>query len=217
MTDLRLIFIGPPGSGKGTQAKRLASRGFVHISTGDLLRRQVAAGSAEGQEVLQIMRRGGLAPDRVIFELIEDAMVRHRGSPMIFDGFPRTSDQAAWLASFRIDMACIFEISDAQVLRRLGNRVVGMDGAIYDLELLPPPPGVQYIRRVDDTPAIHRGRLQNYREQEAQLRDFYARNKLLQTVDASLPLGRVAEQMETLLSRLRYDGKQSVPQCISSS
>lgn len=199
MKHLNVIFLGPPGSGKGTQAQKLSSQGFIHISTGDLLRREATAASHKGQAILQIMRQGGLVPDHLIFELIDDVMIRHCGAPLVFDGFPRTLNQAAWLSSFRVDVACIFKISDAEALGRLGRRVMGLDGAIYDTERLPPPPGVQYLRRADDAYAIHIERLQQYREREAELCSFYARKGLLRTVDASQSCDRVAKQIETLL------------------
>src|SRR6185312_2007031 len=185
---LRVTFIGPPGSGKGTQAALLRAAGFVHASTGDILRAEIAAGTPRGQAIAATVAAGGLVDDALLAALVEDCLARHAAEAVVLDGYPRTLAQAEHLAHLGLNGAVFFEIPDSVLLRRLADRVIGPDGTIYDLLLHPPPPGVAVTRRADDDPAVHRRRLATYREQEAALRQYYDRAGLAHTVQAELPL-----------------------------
>lgn len=199
---LRLVFIGPPGSGKGTQAKRLQKRGFLHVSSGDMLRAEIASGSERGRAIDAVVRSGGLVDDQILFEIVDSFLRAHADESIILDGYPRTVAQARHLASLRIDAAVFFQISDDVLLRRLADRVIGPDGTIYDLTLYPPPPGVLVTRRADDNPEVHRVRLATYRKDEEQLQHFYQEAGLYHEVRADLPVEAVEAALLELIGQL---------------
>ena len=159
---MNLILFGPPGAGKGTQAKRLVEeRGYVQLSTGDMLRAAKASGSDLGQRVAAIMDAGSLVPDAVVNELIEDALDRHAGAPgFIFDGFPRTVAQAEALDELlarrgqSIDIVLRLETDDAALLARIARR-------FHDQG------------RADDNPDSFKVRLKAYADQTAPLVPYY--------------------------------------------
>lgn len=200
---MRLTFIGPPGCGKGTQAARLRAAGYLHVSSGDLLRAAIAAGSELGRRVAPILAAGGLVADETMFELVAGWVGRHPNAAMVLDGYPRTAAQARHLAALGVDAAVFFEIADELLLRRVRNRVLGPDGTIYDLEHHPPPPGIEVRRRADDDPAVWAHRLQLYRQDEAPLRSFYAARGQAHAVDASGSEEQVQAQIAAVIQELQ--------------
>ncbi|MGH9540335.1 MAG: adenylate kinase family protein [Terriglobales bacterium] len=200
---LRLIFVGPPGSGKGTQAQRLRARGFLHASSGDMLRAEIAAGTARGRAVAEVVRNGGLVADDLLQEIVGAYLRAHRDEPVVLDGYPRNLAQARYLAdATKIDAAVFFEISDEILLRRLRDRVIGSDGAIYDLQQYPPPADITWRRREDDEPEVTRRRLAVYRAEEAELREFYRQAGLYQALAADLDANQAAARLSDLVLRL---------------
>lgn len=199
---LRLVFIGPPGSGKGTQAKRLKKLGFQHVSSGDMLRTEIDSGSERGTAIDAVVRSGGLVDDQILFEIVDSYLRSHADDAVILDGYPRTLTQARHLASLHIDAAVFFQISDDVLLRRLADRVIGPDGTIYDLTLYPPPPGTAVTRRADDNPDVHRVRLATYRKDEAQLEQFYRQASLFHEVRADMPVEAVERELIQLIEQL---------------
>ncbi len=195
---MRVAFLGPPGAGKGTQARELAQEwGVPHIATGDMLREAVAAGTPLGAEAKRHMDAGALVPDDVII----GAMAERMGKPdakrgFLFDGFPRTIAQAEALSVLLenlgqpLERVVFFEVSEAELLRRLtGRRVCRGCGATYHLVSAPPArPGVcdrcggELYQRADDSEATVRKRLQVYATQTAPLLDYYRERHLLATV-----------------------------------
>ncbi len=198
----RIVFIGPPGSGKGTQAAALAREGFVHLSSGELLRREIEAGTAQGAVIAAIMRQGGLVPDEILYVLMEHFLSQPAQRHLILDGYPRSLAQAQRLQLAGVDAAVFFEVADEVILRRLENRVLGADGAVYDLILRPPPAGLAYKRRLDDEPSVYLRRIHAYREREKGLREFYAGLGLYHALDASLHFNSVRNQLRDLLASL---------------
>lgn len=185
----RLIFLGAPGAGKGTQAVKLAAElGIPHISTGAMLRQAVNSGSDLGNQVKAVIESGSLVSDSMMIDIIGDRLKSDDCSDgYILDGFPRTLQQAEVLSSlsatggnFRIDAAVYFELSDAEVLRRLEGR--------RHLE-----------SRADDSEDVQRKRLVVYKEQTAPVIDFYQRQNLLLSVDSA---GSVDEVYGLLLAAL---------------
>lgn len=198
----RIVFVGPPGSGKGTQAARLVADGFVHGASGDMLRAEISAGTPLGLAVEEVVRDGGLVADELLDQLVGNFLARHADSPVVLDGYPRTLVQARHLAQrCTLDAAVFFILSDEVVLRRLGDRVMGADGVIYDLLQYPPPEGMTWIRREDDHPDVQRRRLAAYRQREAELRDFYTAANLYRPVDASLDVEQVYARLRSALTR----------------
>ncbi|NPB06056.1 MAG: adenylate kinase [Aquificae bacterium] len=188
-----VVFLGPPGAGKGTQAKRLAKeKGFLHLSTGDLLREAVKKGTPLGKKAKEYMEKGELVPDELIVALIEEVLPEE--GKVILDGFPRTVKQAEALEKMlerkgkKLDAVVLFEVPDEVVLERLsGRRVDPETGRVYHVKYDPPPPGVKVVQREDDRPEVIKRRLEVYRRQTAPLIEYYERKGLLKRVDASKP------------------------------
>lgn len=195
---MNLIFLGPSGAGKGTQARLLQEReGIPQISTGDMLRAAIAAETPLGRQARVYMDRGDLVPDDVMIVLVEDRLTRpdtQRG--FVLDGFPRTLAQAAALEAAlrrrgrKIEAVIYFDVSDETVVRRLtGRRVCRPAGHIYHLEYHPPKvpgrcdiDGSELYQREDDKLETVRRRLEVYRRQTEPLVEFYRRRGVLETV-----------------------------------
>ncbi len=166
-----LVFLGPPGAGKGTQAARLAEDlGLTKISTGDILRSHVARGTELGKQVAPIMERGDLVPDELILAIIREELSQMAEVRAIFDGFPRTTRQAEALDELLaelgapVDAAVLLEVPEEELLRRLLRRAK-LEG------------------RADDNEQTIRRRLQVYHEQTQPLIDYYAASGVLKRVD----------------------------------
>lgn len=213
---MRLIFIGPPGSGKGTQAKRLASRFSIpHISTGDMLREAVAEGTELGKQAGKIMKSGALVPDDVMIGLIRERLSRPDARKgFILDGFPRTLVQAEKLdglvsgnGSDPLRVVRLLVPDEAIVKRIALRRTCAQCGAIYHLENQPPKVdgvcdrcGGNLIARPDDTEGAIRKRLESFHRQTAPVADYYKSKKLLKEVDGIGPVDQIFERIESSLS-----------------
>jgi adenylate kinase len=191
---MRLILLGPPGAGKGTQAQHLVAKyGIVQLSTGDMLRAAVKAGSPLGREVGDIMARGALCPDDVVITIVEERIaqpVAHKG--FILDGFPRTVAQAEaldrMLAKHGIALDAVIElrVDEAALVRRIENRIAEMRSRGEAL-------------RPDDNPDVLHRRLVAYREQTAPLIAYYRRHGILHSVDGMAPIADVTAAIEGVL------------------
>jgi adenylate kinase len=185
--DSTVVILGPPGSGKGTQAARLRDGlGYGVLSTGELLRTARAAGTELGRRAGEYMDRGELVPDELVVAVIEDAIHRLGERPIVFDGFPRTVAQARALdhalagRDRRVDAAILIDITDDEVVRRILSRHQG---------------------RSDDTPGIARERLRVYHGQTEPLVAYFEERALLRRVDGARPMGSVEHQVRFELSR----------------
>jgi adenylate kinase len=191
---MRLILLGPPGAGKGTQAQRLvAKHGIVQLSTGDMLRAAVAAGTEVGLRAKSIMEAGKLVPDEVVVAIIADRIGQDdakRG--FILDGFPRTVPQAEALdrllteRGLKLDAVIELKVDEGVLVKRIENRVAEMTARGEKL-------------RADDNPDVLKGRLVAYRTQTAPLADHYARKTMLKTVDGMAPIDAVTAAIDRLL------------------
>lgn len=195
-----LVFLGPPGAGKGTLAKTFQARaGLRHISPGDILRQAVRDHTESGRRALASMRAGDLVPDDIVDAMVQTALVgAEGGNGWILDGYPRTPAQADILDRFlanrsrRLDAVVHFEIRQDALLRRLtGRRLCPVCGAIYHVDFRPPAvsgrcdlDGAELVSRRDDAPdtALHRIRV--FREQTAPLIEHYRQRGLLLPADA---------------------------------
>ncbi len=190
---LTIVFLGPPGAGKGTQAEKLQKEhGFVHISTGDILREAVSKGTELGKIAKKYMDKGKLLPDDIIVGIIEEKLKELGDVNIILDGFPRTTGQAEALDKLlsklgrNLDAVILFDISDDEVIRRLsGRRVDPKTGKVYHIEFNPPPQGVEVIQRDDDKEEVIKKRLQVYHSQTSPLIESYKNQNKLFVVDAS--------------------------------
>src|SRR6266481_2797261 len=205
--DRAVIFLGPPGAGKGTQAKELAKRyGVPHLSTGDMLREHVSKGTPLGKEAKPIMERGDLVPDSLVLRMIRERIERPDCSHgFVFDGFPRTVAQAQYLGvllrqhGYRPPLVVHFALDPALVLRRItGRRMCKVGGEIYNIYERPPKvegrcdsDGGELEQRPDDREEIVGPRLQAYEKQTAPLVAYYRRLGRLHDVEAARRRHRV--------------------------
>ena len=196
-----LVLLGPPGSGKGTQAKKLVTdRGWPQVSTGDMLRSAIAAGTQLGLAAKGFMDKGALVPDEVVIGLIaERSQQADSKKGFILDGFPRTIPQAEALdkmlvgQSRQVDRAVLFDVADAELIRRLsGRRTCPKCSSVFHVESGPPKAagvcdrcGSALVQRDDDKEEVIRNRLDVYRKQTAPLSDFYKKQSKLRTIDAA--------------------------------
>jgi len=215
---MRLIFLGPPGSGKGTQAKQLASRLKIpQLSTGDLLRAAVHSESALGREAQKYMDAGKLVPDDLVIQaLLARMQQKDCEQGFILDGFPRTLNQAEALdRAFRvermgIDAVISLEIDESRLLERLvGRRVCPNGHGEWHVRFRPPRnPGVcdvcgmPLVQREDDREDKVRVRLAAYRADTEPLKKFYSDQKRLHPVQADAPVAAVAQEIETMVGKL---------------
>jgi len=195
---MRLILLGPPGAGKGTQAQRLvAKHGIVQLSTGDMLRAAAAAGTPVGLRAKEIMERGELVPDEVVVAIIADRIGEadaRRG--FVLDGFPRTVPQAEALdrllkeRGLDLDAVIELKVDEAILMKRIETRIAEMTARGEKV-------------RADDNAEALKKRLDAYRAQTAPLVDYYARTGQLKTVDGMAPIDAVTAEIDRLLRPAR--------------
>lgn len=214
-----VVFLGPPGAGKGTQASRLARRwGLRHLSTGDLLRQAVEEGSPLGRKAQEYMDKGLLVPDEVVIGLIQEQL-RGQRDGIVLDGFPRTLEQARALdraleKNGGVDRAIFFRINSEELIRRLSSRWTCRNcQAPYNLLTSPSREqgrcdkcGGELYQRPDDTPDGIRKRLEVYRAQTMPVIEYYKERGKLLEVDGGGEVEKVSQEVEKALSSLRGEG-----------
>ncbi len=214
-----LIFLGPPGSGKGTQAKRLtAEQAWPQLSTGDMLRSNISQGTKLGIEAKVLMDQGQLVPDAVVVGMIEERIQRPDcAAGFILDGFPRTISQAESLDQMlaaknrQVDKVVEFQIRDQELLGRLsGRRTCSKCGTMYHVSTSPTKVegvcdkcGGAVVQRDDDHVEVIQKRLAVYHRQTAPLIEFYTRQEKLSSLDASLPMAEVFAQLKSAIQSAR--------------
>jgi len=212
-----VIFLGPPGAGKGTQAKQIAgSYGVPHLSTGDMFREHVSRGTPLGLRAKPIMERGELVPDDLVLSMVEDRISRpDTADGFILDGFPRTVPQAEKLDEilrrrFKTEPLVVhFVVDKNQLMRRLtGRRVCGIGGEIYNIYDHPPKvpgrcdrDGGELIQRPDDREEVIAERLAAYERQTRPLVDYYRQQGVLKDVDGMAAPEAVTKNVLGLLAQ----------------
>jgi adenylate kinase len=212
-----LIFLGPPGAGKGTQAKRIAQRYHVpHLSTGDMLRDAIARGSKLGRLAKPVMERGDLVPDDLVMAMVEERLsAPDCAGGCVFDGFPRTLPQAQGLKEvlerlgFGKPLVVDFHVDEETLLRRLAGRwTCSVGGEIYNVYDAPPKvagicdrDGGKLVQRSDDRPEVVKERFRAYEQQTKPLADYYRRQGVLEVVDASASMEEVSRALAAILER----------------
>lgn len=188
---MRIVLLGAPGSGKGTQCKRIVARyGLLHLSSGDILRQQRVEGTELGKTAQTYMDSGALVPDQIIVEMMAEAIMKAPDAGFILDGFPRTVNQATELAKSlasanqKIDVILNLQIDDQVVVKRMaGRRSCPQCGAVYNIERFKPKvegvcdnDGTKLIQRPDDSAEVVANRLETYHLQTEPVIDYYKKN-----------------------------------------
>jgi adenylate kinase len=194
---MRLILLGPPGAGKGTQAQRLVQKHhIVQLSTGEMLRAAVAAGTPIGLQAKDIMASGSLVPDEIVVGIISDRLDQpDMKNGFILDGFPRTVPQAAALDELlkkkhiKLDAVVELRVNESALLDRVETRVAEMRARGEDV-------------RIDDTPEVLSKRLANYRTQTEPLIHYYSERRKLLTVDGMMTIEHVTREINRILSAI---------------
>ena len=208
---MRLLFLGPPGAGKGTQARELAREwGVPQVATGDMLREAMTAGTPLGREAKQYYDRGELVPDTVILKMVAERLRQPDAAKgFILDGFPRTIAQADGLGIMlnalgtKIDAVIDFDVSEPELIRRLtGRRLCRNCQTSFHVVSAPPKrPGVcdkcggELYQRVDDSEATVRNRLEVFERQTAPLLDYYRHRGLLRTVSGEGAVEKIRQDL----------------------
>ena len=211
---MNLIFLGPPGAGKGTIAVRVKESYHIpHISTGDLFRGHIHNKTEIGTQVQAILDSGELVPDELTIEMVRQRLQEDDSRDgFILDGFPRTIPQAEALESFaQLDGVLNFEISKESIIKRLsGRRIAKQSGKVYHIHYNPPKlegkcdeSGETLIQRPDDKPEAIENRLEVYKRQTAPLINYYAEKKLLIAIDAEPSADEVFKQVYEKLESLK--------------
>jgi len=217
---MRIVLMGAPGSGKGTQSQRLVERfGIPQISTGDLLRGAVARGTQYGLRAKAAMDAGQLVVDEIVLGIFRERLAeRDTERGFVLDGFPRNFAQAAALTSMLaalakpLDAVVLFEVDNAELVKRIsGRRSCQQCGRVFNIHSAPPgaPPHCDrcddkplLVQRADDEEATVRRRLEVYEQQTRPLADYYSAQGLLRTIDANASVDDVTVRLIALLESL---------------
>lgn len=206
-SGLRMVFVGPPGAGKGTQAKTICSKyGIPQVSTGDMLREGKAKGTLD-PELVKIMASGGLVPDAAVIALIEKRTQQDDAKGgFLLDGFPRTVPQAEALNALlegrgqKLDVVVALDVPKELLMERAClRRTDKRTGQIYHLKYKPPPPDADLEHRADDKEEVVRNRIEAYEKMTADLLPFYEKTGLLERVDG---VGDVEEVTRRVLAAI---------------
>mgnify|MGYP001501959717 CR=1 FL=1 len=218
---MKLILLGPPGAGKGTQAKRLFDRHhLVQLSTGDMLRAEVASGTPLGLEAKKLMEAGQLVPDAIVIGMIETRIEQPEAKDgFVLDGFPRTEAQATALDEMltrhkaKIDGVIELAVDENALVERISGRYAcAKCGAGYHDKFQKPKVagvcdscgGTDFTRRKDDNAETVKARLVAYRQQTAPILPYYKGKGLLHQVDGMAELDEVTEQIEQVLTKIKH-------------
>jgi adenylate kinase len=217
--DRAVIFIGPPGAGKGTQAKEVARHYAVpHLSTGDMFREHVGQGTPLGLQAKPVMERGELVPDSIVLGMVEERIARPDcAHGFVLDGFPRTQAQAEGLGKllekrgFRKPAVVHFAVDSSLLLKRLtGRRSCKVGGEIYNIYERPPKTpgrcdndGGELLQRPDDREEVIGPRLKAYEEQTAPLVRYYRAQGVLEDVDGAAGIAEVTRRVMEILRQAR--------------
>ncbi len=212
---MKIIMLGAPGAGKGTQAKKIAAKyGIPHISTGDIFRANIKNGTELGKKAKTYMDQGLLVPDELTCDLVVDRIQQPDAvNGYVLDGFPRTIPQAECLTDAltklgsRVDYAIDVDVPDSAIVTRMGGRRACLKcGATYHIEFAPPRKegvcdvcGEALVLRDDDQPETVQRRLDVYHEQTQPLIDYYTKQGILKTVDGTKDLEEVFAQIVSIL------------------
>jgi adenylate kinase len=220
VSELNIVLLGPPGAGKGTQAERLVEDfPVVHISTGNMLREQVAEGTELGLKAKQFMDDGALVPDDLITAMaLQRIAADDARDGVLLDGFPRNAAQAEALEADlekhdrRLTGVLLIDVPDDEIVRRISGRRTSKSGRVYHVEFDPPKhegrcdiDGSELIQREDDKPEVVRKRLETYHEVTSPLIEFYEARGLLARIDGTRPPAEVHDHIRATVATWRLE------------
>ncbi len=217
---MRIVFLGSPGIGKGTQAALLAQRrGLEHTSTGTIIRAAIEAGSPLGKKAQEYVQDGQLVPDDLVRVLAETAIADQNYDDFVLDGYPRTIVQAEWLTEFLrehdapLDIVIHLDVPTDVIVDRLSKRRVHkITGENFHLDFKPPPPDIDpslIIQRDDDRPESIRKRLEVYNRETEPVTDYYRRKGLFVSVNGVGTIEEVYARVEQALCMAPFEKKSS--------
>jgi|694.fasta_scaffold06672_26 adenylate kinase len=212
---MHLVFLGPPACGKGTQSAALVKKyGYYHLSTGDLMRKEIATDSALGKMLKKNIETGVLAASEIVNELLKKDIENNRQKSILFDGYPRKVDQAEYLDAVlkenksTLKQVFYFDIDAEELFQRILSRITCKAcGAVYNLQTNPPKEdgvcdscgSLDLVKRGDDNEEILKNRIKSFYEETAPLREFYQKRGILTVIDARAPVEIVTEQIVNAL------------------
>ena len=221
MSELNLVLLGPPGSGKGTQGERLQEDfKLPYYATGDIIRAEIRDKTELGKKVKEYSDRGDLVPDELVNEIIVERLgAKEAEDGFILDGYPRTTPQAQALDAELerlgrdLNAVLLIDVPDEEVLKRLGGRrTCAKNGHVFHIEFDPPKnegvcdiDGSRLLVRDDDKPEVIQNRLETYHEQTEPLIDYYDQKGLLRRLDGSLSPDEVGDRVRALLATLKLE------------
>ncbi len=184
---MKVIILGYPGSGKGTISERLAKDfHLLHISVGDLLRKEAKQKTPLGKKISRCINKGDLVPAQLAVELAKKAIGRNHN--FLFDGFPRSIDQAKAIEELQIDLVLYIDVPQQEIIKRLSGRLLDpVTGKTYQQKYLPPPKTIlkRLVQRKDDTPSVIKERFKVYHQQTAPVIKYYLKKGILAKVDGT--------------------------------
>ena len=218
---MNILLIGPPGSGKGTQARLLIHDfGFAYFSAGDILRRWSEKDTPRGRRIKELINKGQFISDLLMREIFVDFLVKNKGKDILLDGYPRNLSQAKTAEQYLmnrggLNLVFYLRISDREVTRRLSSRVVcSRCGAVYNLITNPPHRkgicdrcGGKLEIRADEQPATIKRRLAIYKRRTKALIDYFAKRGVLVSIDGERPIKTIYEDIKKKINALHLDTK----------
>ncbi len=201
---MKLIILGPPGSGKGTVSERLAKDfHLLHISVGELLRKEAKKNTALGKKISSYIDKGNLVPHQIAVDIAKKAIGKKKD--FIFDGFPRSLDQAKLIKDLNIDLLIYLDVPEREVVKRLsGRRLDPVTGKTYHLQFLPPPKSSikRLVQRKDDTPKVIKERFKVYHKDTQPVIKYYQKKGILAKINGSGNPEEVYKRVKNAVQRI---------------
>jgi len=211
---MKICLLGPPASGKGTQASKISEYlGIAHISTGDIFRENISMNTELGKIVKKYLDNGALVPDEIVTRVVVDKLDKGDYTKgFVLDGFPRTIPQAkSFQRHYKFDQVILIEVDDETVMKRISGRRICLNcGAVYNIYFNPPKYndrcdlcGQQLITRKDDTPEAIKRRLRDYKEKTKPIIEFYDKQNILRRVDGLKAPEKVFDDIISIINPVR--------------
>ena len=201
---MKLIILGPPGSGKGTVSEQLAQEfHFLHVSVGDLLRAETKRKTTLGKEISSYMDKGNLVPHQMAVDIAKKAIGKKKN--FLFDGFPRSIDQAKLIEDLDVDLVIYLDAPQEEIVKRLSGRLLDpVTGKTYHQQYLPPPKNImgRLVQRKDDTPKVIKERFKVYHQETEPVIKYYQKKRILAKIDGTGSPKEVYERVKKAVKKI---------------